>query len=309
MRKLQFDRHHFLIIKYKPMTKNLLLDAKDLIELLERSDPMPKSEFHAWLVAHDARVVLTYTNVSEFANCFQGVSDRLYIRSIVQALESLPVTYLREATIQVEELKLALDAFDNGLEPSRPNPYVPRWDHTFAKYGEPPPAEMLVGYRLDMMVFDLLDNIPKRRTPLTDAALNAIRADRTIAKADRPKPREALTANVQKYMKYWNLPLPSRPIEEFGKWLYSDPTRCPGFRFATELFWALVANQTDTVRDSDVWDNAHFPAIPYVDYATLDRRMTGYCQEITARLRKQNSAVDYGDRSFRNLAELMKALA
>jgi hypothetical protein len=287
---------------------NLLLDAKDLIELLERSQPMSPAAFRDWMIARNARVVLTYTNVSEFANCFRGVSDILYIRSIVQALEALPVIYLREATIQAEELKLAIHAFDAGVEPSRPNPYVARWDHTFAKYGEAPPAEMLVGYRLDLMVFDLLKNIEARRTPITDAALNAIRADRAIPKASRPKPRQALTANVEKYMSFWRLTPPKRPVEDFGKWLYSDPARCPGFRLATELFWALVANEQDIVRDSDVWDNAHFPAIPYVDYATLDRRMTGYCREITLRLRRQNAAIDYGDRCFRTLAELVVAL-
>jgi len=287
----------------------ILLDAKDLIELLERADPMPLEGFRKWLDARDAKIVLTYTNVSEFADCFRGVDDHLYIRSIVQGLESLPVTYMREAMIQVDEIELAVAAFDAGVEPTRPDPYVSRWDHTFAKRAEPPPAEMIVGYRLDMMNFDLIKKGASRRSPMTTAALNSIATDRAVPKDERPSPREGLTRTVDRYIAFWKLQKPIAGVEEFGKWLYADPRRCPGFRVAWELFQSLVANAKDTLRESDVWDNAHFPAIPYVDYVTLDKRMTGYCREISTRLRKHNSEADYSGRAFRSLRDLVTSLA
>src|ERR1700741_259435 len=132
----------------------LLVDEKDLIELVERDNPMPVTDFRGWLAARDARVVLTFTNVTELTDCFRGVDDLLYIRSIVQAVESLPVTYLRETLIEIEEIEAAVVAFEEGREPDMVNPCVDRWDQTFAKRGETSAAEMIVGYRLDMIVFD-----------------------------------------------------------------------------------------------------------------------------------------------------------
>jgi hypothetical protein len=289
--------------------KRLLIDAKDLIELVERGTPIAAADFSRWLTDHDASVVLTYTNVTEFAECLRHLDDLLYVRSIIQVLESLPHVYLREVTIEVDEIALAISAFDSGSEPQLPNPYVARWDHTFAIRGESPPAEMIVDYRLDLMVFDLMKQPDQRRTAMPRAALQAIEDDRAVPFADRIRPREALTGALERKIAYWKLRSPSRGVQPFGKWVYGVPTRCPGFRLAWELFRDMVSNTTDVLALSDVWDNAHFPAIPYVEYVTLDRRMTGYCREVGRRLRKADVSTDYGEKTFRNLADLMKAMS
>jgi hypothetical protein len=285
----------------------ILLDTKDLIELVERSYPISPARLSEWLKAHDASMVLTSTNVSEFARGFENTSDRLHARSMFQTLDALPVTYIREPVIEVSEIELAIEAFNSANEPRAHSPYVRRWDDTFAVRGEAAPGAMIVGYRLDMMVFDMW----KARGPETTAhqqrlshlAKQTIIDERAIPPDRRLKPREALTRALEQKIAYWKLPSP-RDIVAFGKWVYADATRCPGFRIAWEAFRLMVANVTDSPEDNDVWDNAHFPAVPYVDYVTFDRRMNGYFLAACTRIANRTPAADYRKRLCRNLPEL-----
>lgn len=73
----------------------LLPDAKDLIDLVEASKPVSVNDFTAWLTNHQAKIALTFTNVSEFAATLRETNDVLYVRSILQTLETLPSVFLR----------------------------------------------------------------------------------------------------------------------------------------------------------------------------------------------------------------------
>jgi len=285
----------------------LLPDTKDLIELIEHREPVEADVFARWLTDRGFQVALTFTNVSEFADTIRSTRDLLYVRSILQTLESLPCVYLREVTIEVEEIRRAIESFDRGEEPERPDPYVSRWDWTFTKWGERPPAEMIVNYRIAEMIFDLRGPDPRRSTRKHEA-LQAIATDRAVPRNQRLAPRQSLTTSLRKKIEFWELEPPKAGLDAFGKWIYADPSRCPGFRLAWELFHALVSNDSDALQESDVADNAHFPALPYVDDATLDRRMAGYCMSIAKRLGKANPTTDYSARIFRNLAEFMTAV-
>jgi len=290
----------------------ILLDTKDVIELVERSYPISPAKLSEWLEARDARLVLTSTNVLEFAEGFANTNDLLHARSMMQALEAMPVVYLHEALIEVDEIAAAIDAFNGSQEPTPHTPYVGRWDETLAIRGEPAPGAMVVGYRLDMMIFDLW----KTRGPDTEEhrrrwsrrAKQAIIDERTIPAARKLRPREALTRALEQKIAYWNLASPADRMA-FGKWVYAKPSRCPGFRVAWEAFRLMVANVTDSPEDNDVWDNAHFPAVPYIDYVTLDRRMKGYCVDACTRITKHDAAVDYRERLYPNLAELLAGVS
>jgi hypothetical protein len=281
----------------------LLVDAKDLISLIEHDTPMSSNDFIRWSNDRDLKLVLSFTNVSEFSEPLRRTDDLLYMRSILQKVGALPVMCLRESLIEVSELENAIIAFNAGADPKRHDPFVSRWDETFANRGEKAPAEMIVNYRLDLMVFDLLGPDARRTTRKLEV-LSAIRSDRAIPKAERLSPRRSLTAALERMVNYWQLSQPNAGFEAFGKWIYSEPARCPGSRLAWEVFHALVANKSDALEESDLSDNAHIPAIPYVDYATLDRRMTGYCKVVSKRLGKVNPDCDYVNGSFEVLPSL-----
>jgi len=291
----------------------ILLDAKDLIELVERDKPMSVRDLSEFLRERRGHIVLTFVNVSEFADCFRGASDRLYIRAMLQALQALPVMYLHEGLIEVCEIEAAVQAFNASRAVNPHSPYVSRWDETTTIRGQRSPVQMIVGYRLDMMIFDLLGDREGQR--LSDHRRNMGRMtrqkvveERNLPPEERPKPRQALTDALQRKIEYWKLEKP-KDMTAFGKWIYHDATLCPGFRLGWELFRSLVANVTDELQDTDVWDNAHFPAVPYVDHLTLDRRMLGYFGEVANRILKLTHAADYRNRAHSNLEELIQSLA
>ena len=70
--------------------------------------------------------------------------------------------------------------------------------------------------------------------------------------------------------------LPPGREDEFALWIYRDPNRCPGFRLNHELFRSVTANYQDVPEASDFTDLALTFALPYVDAATLDRRIRDY---------------------------------
>lgn len=75
-------------------------------------------------------------------------------------------------------------------------------------------------------------------------------------------------------------------MDEFAKWLYLRPDIAPGHRKSYETYHAIRANKTDKLAASDIPDNAHIYALPYVDVATMDRRMTGYITQVQRQLNK-----------------------
>ena len=98
---------------------------------------------------------------------------------------------------------------------------------------------------------------------------------------------------------------PNASVDDFASWIYKDPRRCPGFRLGYEVFHELLKNVGDKPEASDIPDISHINAIPYVEAATLDRRMHGYCSQVSRKLQKVQSAIDYAGRIFLDLKTLV----
>jgi hypothetical protein len=99
--------------------------------------------------------------------------------------------------------------------------------------------------------------------------------------------------------------LPTGRDDEFALWIYRDPNRCPGLRLNHEIFRALTGNYQDIPEASDFTDLALTFAIPYVDAATLDRRMRDYCGRASKKLGKLKAAHNYRDRVYDDVADLI----
>ena len=69
----------------------------------------------------------------------------------------------------------------------------------------------------------------------------------------------------------------------------------------------MLKNVGDKPEASDIPDISHINAIPYADAATLDRRMHGYCSQVSRKLQKVQSVIDYADRIFPKLETLVSA--
>jgi hypothetical protein len=68
-------------------------------------------------------------------------------------------------------------------------------------------------------------------------------------------------------------------IPDLADWIYDSAARCPGLRLRYEVFHQIRRNMGDASDASDFADLAHGLCLPYVDLATLDRRMAAYVRQ------------------------------
>lgn len=104
----------------------ILLDSRDLIDLVEHKRPIPVSDFDRYLRAGGHEIVLSFTNVRELAGPLATTGDFLRVRPFLQAIEQLPHTYIKEVPIPAFEIRAALEAFNAGTEYVGCNLYVTR---------------------------------------------------------------------------------------------------------------------------------------------------------------------------------------
>jgi hypothetical protein len=286
----------------------ILLDCHDLINLLERDHPVNVKEFAERLNRSDARVVLSFTSVSELVGGLARGIEFMEFRPRLQAMEGLNPAYIREGFIFRQELESAWRSFQINVEFVEPDPMVRRWDETFQPPGQSV-ARMFVGYRLDAIVHDLHRHgtMPPNLSNWTRVIRQQIRDDRALPRAVRKSSVQHFRLVVERHCQRYGIPVPSTSLQRFSDWIHEDATRCPGLRVQFEVRRELVENPDDAVQRGDILDFAHIGAIPYVDCATLDRRMYHYCGQAFQKLGRANHNADYSSRAFRNLSGLIAA--
>lgn len=130
--------------------------------------------------------------------------------------------------------------------------------------------------------------------------------DRALLRAGKLPAKQHFIGSVRKHAATHRVTLPAGREDEFAQWIYRDPNRCPGFRLNHELFRSLTGNYQDIPSASDFTDLALTFALPYVDAATLDRRIRDYCQRASRKLNKLNAAHNYRDRVYDDVADLLQ---
>lgn len=70
-----------------------------------------------------------------------------------------------------------------------------------------------------------------------------------------------------------------------------------------------MLNVANVPEVGDFSDLSHIYAIPYVDAATLDRRMRTYCSQASRRIARLAFGIDYRDRLYHDLGEVMEDAA
>src|ERR1039458_2336336 len=167
----------------------ILLDSHDLIDLLEREDLFNVDELAERLNRNNARLVLSYTNVSELVGGLARGVDFMEIRPRLQVVEGLNPLYIREAFLFRQELESAWCAFQSNSEFVRPDPMVRRWDETFQQPGLSE-AKMFVRYRLDEIVYNLHKHgtLPQDLTKWIRLIRQQFKDDRALPKATRNLP-------------------------------------------------------------------------------------------------------------------------
>jgi hypothetical protein len=284
----------------------ILLDASSLIDV-EHGKPVSFSQLEKLLREHHARLILTYTNVLEFAAGFEKAGDRLALRDQLQQVERSPLGYIRERGIMLAELREAVAAFKERRECTRIDPYVRRWDETARAEG-PSPMEMLVNQSLDDCVSSVLrvtgvSPLTLTRKLLDDTLREQFQNDRELSLEIREAVDNHFRETISGYLASDSIPGPSDRPGELADWIYAEPaTRCPGYRLAWEVRRELMNNITQKVSGNDMFDIAHVRAVPYVDAVTMDANTADLCRRVARRLR-----ANYEERIFTSLKELLDA--
>jgi hypothetical protein len=281
----------------------ILLDAKDLIDLVEHGSPVGLNDLISWLNQQNARLVLTATNVCELVAPLKVRGDFLEIRRWLQELEDAPVCYLREGYIILQELQAATDAFRDGSEFQAPDAYVGRWDEVIQPPGRSV-SQGIVRYRLHETIYDVWKTASLFDFRSHTQALNRLfQADRAIPKKSLPSLEENFVETVKRNLHLYRLTMPN--VDQLAKWIWADPARCPGLRLGYEVFHQLERNVCEVALSGDIPDFNHIRAIPYVDSITVDRRMAHYCRTVIRQLKQLNPMLDYEERISVNLRKLL----
>ena len=282
----------------------ILLDAKDLIDVVEHGLPVTAQQFDSWLRAIGASVVLSFTNVNDFVGPAFENNTFLDIRVLLQRIERMPLRYIREGTIAMNELREALDAYRDQREPNPIDPFVNRWDDTGFWLNESA-ANILVGMRLDDLVYMARSSIQvyKRFNP---GIKKYLEEEHAIPVSERWTIKEIFIRRMPDRVAAYNLDARGVDVGKFATWLWQNPVRCPGLRLSFEAHHMRMRDKSRPFEDGDIADYAHISALPYVDVATVDKRIGNLLKAVFRKLRANHPKVDLSDRVFINVSELMK---
>jgi hypothetical protein len=282
----------------------ILLDAKDLINVIEFSRPLNVSAFDSWLRSKSAVIVLSFTNVSDFVGpVFSAGGDWLKMRALLQELEKLPSIYIREGLIIKDELILSLSAFQAGKEPSAVDPYVSRWDET-AHWEGVPATRILVGLRLDEIVH-MGRNMIQRYKAFSPGLAAHLEWERSLAASERLPLREIFVNAIPDRLRAHKITASGVDLRAFGQWLWSVPSRCLGLRLGFEAYHQLRRDKAMALQAGDVADFAHITAIPYADVVTVDKRIADLVSKAFQKFRDNALKADLSSRVFTKLDDVL----
>ena len=248
----------------------VLLDAKDLINVVEHAKPVPLADLEVWLKDNSARLVFSLENIRALAGPLG--SDPASLPRIVQYLqdlEALPHCFI-SCHIDMLELRSALNGYDNGPRYEAINPFVPRFDFTFDRMAQP----SLSTYTMAETVVDLYRSSPRIFAPrpnLHQIHAHALNEDRVRRGTDRLRfelPKEPFVETL-----VTKLAVPDGKAQKIADWIAGDPERCPALWLIRAIGSAMSKDKAYQSRQGDVFDMSDAMAIPYVECATLDRAM------------------------------------
>ena len=285
----------------------ILLDAKDIINVVEHAQPLSINEFRDWLSKRNSVLVYSFENIRALAGPLAIDSSQVgRIVGYLKALESMPHCYISTA-IDLLELEAAVRAFEENRKYQSIDPYVPRFDCVLPPAAQPSRPS----YTLSEVVLDIFQKCPEifaRRPRLEEAYAFAMDDDRGRQNLKAPVDVGlAVTPFVETLEQ--KLSVPRKRAEEVASWVAAEPFRCPALRLVRAVGAVISRDLRYAPRRGDVFDMSDIMQIPYVDKATLDRAMLHYFRTAVRQLEPKGNLGYASDGVFRNLSELLVALA
>jgi hypothetical protein len=284
----------------------ILLDAKDLINVVEHSKPLTISDLDAWLRQRNSSLVYSLENVRALAAPIGIDPAHLSrIRGYVEQLDELPHCYVTSG-LDLLELRSALVCFEASKEYESIDPYVPRFDYVFPPFANP---DRLI-YPFGDIVHDLWKACPRIFEPQTKMhkiQAMAMSMDREKSQSGRSRPAQAPFEPILEFL-VLKMPVTQERAREVASWVARNPSRCPGLWMIRAVGSAMSQNRGYSARKDDVFDMSQIMVVPYVDAATVDRTMFDYCLRAEKSLDLADSVSRKSTKVFRNLQDLIQAM-
>lgn len=284
----------------------VLLDAKDLINLVERAQPLSPAEFDKWLRERNCMLVYSFENIRALAGPLAVDPSQVpRIFGYLRELERLPHCFISTG-IDLIELEAATRAFEEKREYASIDPFVPRFDSVFPPISQPARPD----YALSEVVLDIWRRCPQifaRRPKLQDIYAFAMSEDRSRLDLKNPVNVElAFTPFVETLEQ--KMSVPKQRAEDIATWVAAEPSRCPALRLVRAVGALISRDVQYAPRTGDVFDLSDIMQIPYVDKATLDRAMLHYFRAACRQLELKGKLGYSSDGGFRSLSDLLQAI-
>jgi hypothetical protein len=283
----------------------ILLDAKDLIGVVEHSRPVSVAELRSWLLVRNSVLVYSLENVRALAgplasdpSCAERVAGYL------MQLETLPHCYI-SANIDRLEQGAAVGSFVENREYQPIDPYVPRFDCVFPPLARPDRPS----YTISEVIFDAFRRSPQifaRRPNIEEFHANAMgeRRNRVNLKAPVDVSLSG-TPFVEFLIKDFHVS--DGLAKEVFSWVAAEPYRCPGLHLIAAMGAVVSRDIGYVARPGDPYDLSDVMQIPYVDRTTLDRTMHHYFRTAVRQLERSGELGYVSEGVFKSLSELLKA--
>jgi len=276
----------------------IFLDTKDLIEIIEKSNPISPKDLENILREKSSELVISNTLLLELSEPLIHKSEKTNVMNNINQLEKIPHIFINTKNLIRFELLEALDAFKSGREYKNVDPFTYSFTETLDLEKHFPLGKFII-YSLAEIIWNLyndqaLGGYDKHSKRWRDAII----MERNLLK--KPTKKEGFINTVEKHLLLYKIKSPSQGIMSFSKWVYNKASRCPSTRLINEIFNKMVKNLGDIPEDSDLEDFSHIQCLPYVDIMTVDRRFYAYISQAAKSLH-----INYEEKIRKSLKEII----
>jgi hypothetical protein len=260
----------------------LYLDSRDLIDIVEHGKPVPADVFDQKLRCGGHTLIYSFYSISAIAQPLFSNPASTVVTQLLNRLEDFPHRFIQLPSLDLREVREALDAFAESREYVDLQPFTERFDESLV-LDNCGPTRLLLKHGLAESVFELWQTKPA----VLKEPSNTERTFCGLIDSDRQERIPGFEDYfVGAYGGVTNAHhLRPRPADfrAFARWVCDNPTRCPSLRLVYEVYYHMVRDKSRPPRPTDLADLTHVMAIPYVDLVTLDRNMRHYAKEALRR--------------------------
>lgn len=289
----------------------VFIDARDLINIFNESIPITPDELAQLFTTKGHQLVLPFSLISELVPT--NNNTLVVARRFVKIEEDVPHLFLQQERLADIEIQLAANDFANQRRPSSYDPFVPAFRDLWGETFDPifrMELDRTIGKRKMSFQIDLAveqqSEIFHWQSHEGAQIVRTLHSEQTAINKDRPKDR--FRSAVARWLARSGIEAAGNGLKHFADFLRRHPRIAPGWRLYMEVFDQLARDKVYKPTINDAWDLTNVMMLPYLDALTLDKNKVDLVQRATRRLHEFDTTIDYPNRTFKRIEELLARL-